>query len=370
MAVFTPRRPGARASTTPIAETGTGAATPLLQVKDLVTQFPTKNGWLTAVNHVSYELEAGRVLGVLGESGSGKSAMLRTILGLQPKHAHIEGEVVLRGQDLIAMSSAEREAIRGSWVSMVFQDPMTALDPVYTVEQQLVETIRRHDDLSKSEAVDRAMELLNLVQIPSPERRLKAYPFELSGGMRQRIVIALALVSNPSLLLADEPTTALDVTVQARVLDLFRDLKDRLGMGVIFVTHDLSVAAEIADDIAVMYAGRIVERGTVEEIVSNPQHPYTQGLLGANVRPGQDERPLAIKGSPPNLANLPPGCSFAPRCAMVQDSCWGSMPELIEVSPHHDLRCPVVSSTPSTTSAAVGTTVGDPVVDAEATGTH
>jgi oligopeptide/dipeptide ABC transporter ATP-binding protein len=314
---------------------------PLLEVKNLTTQFPTKNGWLTAVNDVSYELEAGRVLGVLGESGSGKSAMLRTILGLQPKHARIEGEVRLRGQDLISMSSAERAAIRGSWVSMVFQDPMTALDPVYTVEQQLVETIRRHEDFSKSEAVDRALELLNLVQIPSPERRLKAYPFELSGGMRQRIVIALALVSNPSLLLADEPTTALDVTVQARVLDLFRDLKDRLGMGVIFVTHDLSVAAEIADDIAVMYAGRIVERGTVEEIVTNPQHPYTRGLLGANVRPGQSERPAQIPGAPPNLANLPPGCSFAPRCPMVQDSCWAGVPELIEVSSHHDLRCPV-----------------------------
>ena len=359
MAVFTPRRPGARPSTAPM-EPEDSAATPLLQVKDLVTQFPTKNGWLTAVNHVSYELEAGRVLGILGESGSGKSAMLRTILGLQPKHARISGEVVLRGRDLISMSSAERSEIRGSWVSMVFQDPMTALDPVFTVEQQLVETIRRHEDLSKSEAVDRAMELLNLVQIPSPERRLKAYPFELSGGMRQRIVIALALVSNPSLLLADEPTTALDVTVQARVLDLFRDLKDRLGMGVIFVTHDLSVAAEIADDIAVMYAGRIVERGTVDEIVSNPQHPYTRGLLGANVRPGQAERPLAITGSPPNLANLPPGCSFAPRCSVSKDSCWQAMPELIEVSPGHDLRCPEVSTG----------MVADPVVQAEATGSH
>ena len=359
MAVFTPRRSGARATTaamTPTSEAKTGVAS-LLQVRNLTTQFPTKNGWLTAVNDVSYELEAGRVLGVLGESGSGKSAMLRTILGLQPKHARIEGEVLLRGEDLISMSSAERAAIRGSWVSMVFQDPMTALDPVYTVEQQLVETIRRHADLTKSEAVDRALELLNLVQIPSPERRLKAYPFELSGGMRQRIVIALALVSNPSLLLADEPTTALDVTVQARVLDLFRDLKDRLGMGVIFVTHDLSVAAEIADDIAVMYAGRIVERGTVEEIVTNPQHPYTRGLLGANVRPGQDERPAQIPGAPPNLANLPPGCSFAPRCSMAQDSCWAEMPPLIEVLPHHDLRCPVTA--PASVAAVAAATAPD-----------
>lgn len=350
MAVFTPRRPGWR----PASETADAAASPsaaaelpapLLQVRDLVTQFPTKNGWLTAVNHVSYDLEAGRVLGVLGESGSGKSAMLRTILGLQPKQARIAGEVILRGRDLLSMSPAERAAIRGSWVSMVFQDPMTALDPVFTVEQQLVETIRRHEDLSKSEAIDRAMELLNLVQIPSPERRLKAYPFELSGGMRQRIVIALALVSNPSLLLADEPTTALDVTVQARVLDLFRDLKDRLGMGVIFVTHDLSVAAEIADDIAVMYAGRVVERGTVDEIVRNPQHPYTRGLLGANVRPGQAERPIAIPGSPPNLANLPPGCAFAPRCPIAADACWEGVPDLVESAAGHDLRCPVAADT-------------------------
>ncbi len=355
MAVFTARRPSVSLAAAPATEPEADAATPLLRVKDLVTQFPTKNGWLTAVNHVSYQLEAGRVLGVLGESGSGKSAMLRTILGLQPKHARISGEVILRGRDLISMSSSERTEVRGSWVSMVFQDPMTALDPVFTVEQQLVETIRRHEDLTKSEAVDRALELLNLVQIPSPERRLKAYPFELSGGMRQRVVIALALVSNPSLLLADEPTTALDVTVQARVLDLFRDLTDRLGMGVIFVTHDLSVAAEIADEIAVMYAGRVVERGTVDEIVRNPQHPYTRGLLGANVRPGQHERPLAIPGSPPNLANLPPGCSFAPRCSVAKDSCWQGMPDLVEVSPLHDLRCPVVAADATTAPTAPST---------------
>jgi len=322
------------------------ATAPLLQVRDLVTQFPTRGGWLTAVNHVSYDLEAGKVLGILGESGSGKSAMLRTILGLQPKSARISGEVFLNGSDLISMSTRERADIRGSWVSMVFQDPMTALDPVFTVEQQLVETIRRHSPMSKQDAYDRAMELLNLVQIPSPERRLKAYPFELSGGMRQRVVIAMALVSNPSLLLADEPTTALDVTVQARVLDLFRDLKERLGMGVIFVTHDLSVAAEIADDIAVMYAGRVVEKGTVREIVRSPQHPYTKGLLEANVRPGQTERPEAIKGSPPNLANLPPGCSFAPRCGMAEERCWEAMPELLPLNSDsgHEVRCVVTST--------------------------
>ncbi|MEI7926402.1 MAG: ABC transporter ATP-binding protein [Chloroflexota bacterium] len=317
---------------------------PLLEVRDLVTQFPTRAGWLTAVNHISYTLQAGRVLGVLGESGSGKSAMLRTILGLQPKSARISGEVILRDRDLISMSPREREDIRGEWVSMVFQDPMTALDPVFTVEQQLVETIRRHAPMSKAAASQRALELLQTVQIPSPERRLKAYPFELSGGMRQRVVIAMALVSNPSLLLADEPTTALDVTVQARVLDLFRDLKTRLGMAIIFVTHDLAVAAEISDDIAVMYAGRIVEFGSLDDIVKNPQHPYTRGLLEANIRPGQTEKPEAIPGSPPNLANLPPGCSFAPRCHSARSECWDKLPEFTVISSTQQVRCVLAES--------------------------
>ncbi len=339
MAVQAPLRRHVEQPSAPVLKPGE----PLLQVRGLTTRFPTKNGWLTAVNDVSYDLQPGRVLGVLGESGSGKSAMLRTILGLQPHTAQISGEVILNGRDLIAMSPGERSEVRGSWVSMVFQDPMTALDPVFTVEQQLVETIRRHSDLSKKEAVERALELLTLVQIPSPERRLKAYPFELSGGMRQRVVIALALVSNPTLLLADEPTTALDVTVQARVLDLFRDLKSRLGMAVIFVTHDLAVAAEIADEIAVMYAGRIVEQGTVEDIVRSPQHPYTRGLLEANVRPGQTERPEAIPGSPPNLAKLPPGCAFAPRCTVAEERCWETLPGLVSLTPLHSARCVLVT---------------------------
>ncbi len=340
-------------ATRPVTETSSPAACvsapPLLEVRDLMTQFPTRHGWLTAVNHVSYELHAGRVLGVLGESGSGKSAMLRTILGLQPKSARISGEVLLGGRDLIAMSPRERTDMRGSSVSMVFQDPMTALDPVFTVGQQLVETIRRHSTLSKAEAADRALELLQTVQIPSPERRLKAYPFELSGGMRQRVVIAMALVSHPSLLLADEPTTALDVTVQARVLDLFRELKQRMGMGIIFVTHDLAVAAEIADDIAVMYAGRIVEYGRLEDIVRAPQHPYTRGLLEANIRPGQHERPESIPGSPPNLAKLPPGCAFAPRCRAAESACWEALPPLTTVGPMHTVRC-VMATTPSGTA--------------------
>jgi oligopeptide/dipeptide ABC transporter ATP-binding protein len=323
--------------------TAPSEATQLLTVEHLKTQFATRSGWLTAVNDVSFTLSPGTVLGVLGESGSGKSAMLRTILGLQPKSARISGTVTLEGRDLISMSTRQRAAIRGSSVSMVFQDPMTALDPVFTVEQQLVETIRRHTDLSKGDATERALELLTLVEIPSPERRLKAYPYELSGGMRQRVVIAMALVSNPSLLLADEPTTALDVTVQARVLDLFRELKGLHGMGIIFVTHDLSVAAAIADEIAVMYAGRIVEQGAVEEIVRSPKHPYTRGLLEANVQPGQQDRPEAIRGAPPNLANLPPGCAFAPRCDLVEDRCWSAVPEPVTVGGSHFARCLMVA---------------------------
>lgn len=317
---------------------------PLLSVSHLTTEFKSHAGPLLAVNDVSFTLESGRVLAILGESGSGKSAMLRTILGIQPASACVSGEVVLKGQNLLEMGPRERERIRGSWLSMIFQDPMTALDPVFTIEQQLVETIQRHGSVSKSEAQTRALEALELVQIPSPERRIKSYPHELSGGQRQRVLIAMALVSKPSLLLADEPTTALDVTVQARVLQLLRDLQKQLGMSVIFVTHDLAVAAEIADEIAVMYAGRIVESGTVREIVNDPQHPYTRGLLEANIKAGQTERPESIPGSPPNLARLPQGCSFAPRCSREEEQCWQALPGLhpIDGSPTHATRCLLV----------------------------
>jgi peptide/nickel transport system ATP-binding protein len=311
----------------------------LLDVRGLTVQFQTRGGALRAVNDVSFGLGRGKILAVLGESGSGKSMLLKTILGIQGSSARVSGELVMNDTNLLSLSPKARQEIRGSWVSMIFQNPMTALDPVYTVEQQIVETIRRHTSATKAEAHDRALELLNLVQIPSPEQRLKSYPFECSGGMRQRIVIALALACNPSLLLADEPTTALDVTVQARVLDLIRDVQRQLGMSIIIVTHDIAVAAEIADEVIVMYAGRIVEQGPIRTILRDPQHPYTRGLLGANVTPGQHERPVAIPGAPPNLAGLPDCCAFAPRCSLVQTRCWQAVPSLATVSAGHVARC-------------------------------
>jgi len=317
---------------------------PLLDVRHLMTEFKIRGGWLRAVNDVSFTVPRGKVLGILGESGAGKSALLRTVLGVQPSTASVGGQVLMNGVDLLQMNSGERERIRGAWLSMIFQDPMTALDPLFTVERQIVETVRRHTTMTKSEASDRALELLQLVQIPSPERRLKSYPFELSGGMRQRVVIAIALACNPGLLLADEPTTALDVTVQARVLALLRDLRERLGMSIILVTHDLAVAASIADDLAVMYGGRLVEQGSVREIVNAPKHPYTLGLLHANVRPGQRDRPEAIPGAPPNLARLPAGCAFAPRCAFVTAPCLEATPELLPIAGTHSARCVLVES--------------------------
>jgi len=316
---------------------------PLLDVRHLGTEFKTYGGWLRAVNDVSFTVPHGKVLGILGESGAGKSALLRTVLGVQPRTASVSGQVLLNGVDLLQMHSKERERIRGAWLSMIFQDPMTALDPLFTVEQQIVETVRRHTTMTKSEASDRALELLQLVQIPSPEQRLKAYPFELSGGMRQRIVIAIALACNPGLLLADEPTTALDVTVQARVLTLLRELRATLGMSIVLVTHDLAVAASMADDLAVMYGGRIVEQGSVREVVYAPKHPYTLGLLHANVRPGQRDRPEAIPGAPPNLAWLPAGCAF------VTAPCLEDTPALIPIEGTHSARCLLVE--PATRAA-------------------
>jgi oligopeptide/dipeptide ABC transporter ATP-binding protein len=279
------------------------------------------------------------VLAVIGESGSGKSAMLRSILGIQAANAAVTGEVVVEGRNLLGLSAKARAAARGRDISMVFQDPLTALDPVYSIERQLVETLRRHRRMSRRAALARALELLELVQIPSPAARLKAFPSELSGGMRQRVVIAMAIAARPRVLLADEPTTALDVTVQAKILELLRTVQRDSDMGTVIVTHDLGVAAQIADDVAVMYAGRIVETGSAEDVLLAPAHPYTRGLIEANVRPGQSSRPNAIPGAPPSLARLPEGCAFAPRCGSATTECWQRRPEEVSVGRSHTSRC-------------------------------
>jgi peptide/nickel transport system ATP-binding protein len=313
----------------------------LLAVKDLSVAFHTRDGVVQAVNGVTFALERGKVLALLGESGSGKSVTMRALVRLLPKaRTQIAGEVTLKGQNLYALSAAEMHNLRGSLVAMVFQEPMTALDPVYTVGAQIVETLVRHQQMPRAQARQRALELFELVHIPSPEQRLKSYPHELSGGMRQRAMIAIALACNPELLLADEPTTALDVTVQAQILALLRELQARLGMAVIFVTHDLGVAAEVADEVAVMYAGRIVEYGPVRTVLQHPAHPYTQGLMHATVHRGlKGKQLLPIAGQPPDLTRLPGGCSFAPRCPVGQIRCHDAFPEESRIAADHMARC-------------------------------
>lgn len=303
------------------------ASEPLAEVRDLHVRFVGREHTVHAVNGVSFTVNPGEVLCILGESGSGKSVTLRALMRLLPPQARIEGTVRAVGRDVLALRRRELRDLRGGAVSMIFQEPMTALDPVYTIGQQIGETVRRHTGASHQEARARALELLNLVRIPSAERRLNAYPHELSGGLRQRAMIAMALSCDPKLLLADEPTTALDATVQIQVLILLRKLQRDLGMGMIFVTHDLGVAAEIADTIAVMYAGRVVESGPVARIMANPLHPYTAGLLASTVHGQPRDRDIdAIPGSPPDMRRLPSGCGFAPRCPQRRDGCRDSIP--------------------------------------------
>ncbi len=313
---------------------------PLLEVEDLSVSFVSRESTVTAVNGATFSLRPGEVLCLLGESGSGKSVTLRALMRLLPDRARVAGRVHVSGQDVLALQGRALRSFRGGSVAMIFQEPMTALDPVYTIGQHLVEAIRRHTDLNRAGARARALSLLQLVRIPSPERRLYAYPHELSGGLRQRAMIALALSCSPRLLLADEPTTALDATVQIQVLVLLRRLQAELGMGTIFVTHDLGVAAEIADRVAVMYAGRVVEEGPVADVLSRPAHPYTAGLLRSTVHDqAPDEDIAAIPGSPPDLRRLPPGCSFAPRCPLVMPACRAEFPPPVHPAPDRTARC-------------------------------
>lgn len=319
---------------------------PLVRVRNLHVAFDAATGPVQAVNGVDFDVNEGETLCLLGESGCGKSVTLRALMGLNPpRRTRTSGTVQVAGHDMVRASEGEINQVRGTVVSMIFQEPMTALDPVFTIGQQIAETVRTHEKIDRAAARRRALELLELVQVPSAARRLDAYPHELSGGLRQRAMIAMALSCKPRLLLADEPTTALDATVQIQVLLLLRQLQQELGMALVFVTHDLGVACEVADRIAVMYAGRFVEEAPAAAFVQQPLHPYAQGLLGSRVHGAARGRTLpTIPGAPPRLDRLPPGCSFAERCHLVTQDCRAAQPALREVGMRRFARCVLVPS--------------------------
>ncbi|GHH15439.1 ABC transporter ATP-binding protein [Streptomyces lanatus] len=317
-----------------------------LSVRDLRIHFNTDDGLVKSVDGVSFDVKRGRTLGIVGESGSGKSVTSLGVMGLhRSANAKVSGEVWLDGQELVGADPDDVRRLRGRKMAMIFQDPLSAMHPYYTVGQQIIEAYRVHHKVSKKEARKRAVEMLDRVGIPEPDKRVDGYPHEFSGGMRQRAMIAMALVNNPELLIADEPTTALDVTVQAQILDLIRDLQKEFGSAVIMITHDLGVVAEMADDLLVMYAGRPVERGPAESVFSEPRHPYTWGLLGSMPRLDREEtdRLIPIKGAPPSLINVPSGCAFNPRCPYAdipKDNVTRTVrPELTEVGSEHWAAC-------------------------------
>jgi oligopeptide/dipeptide ABC transporter ATP-binding protein len=319
----------------------------LLQVRNLKTYFDSDVGVIRAVDGVDFSVKRGDVLGLVGESGCGKSVTSLSIMRLipQPPGRIVDGEITLEGQDLLRLSPADMRQIRGNRVSMIFQEPMTSLNPVYTIGNQLCEPLELHQDLSRSEALARARDMLELVRIPEAARRLQEYPHQLSGGMRQRVMIAMALACNPALLIADEPTTALDVTIQAQILELMKQLQRDLGTAIILITHDLGVIAEMAQRVAVMYTGRIVEYGDVMEVFHDPRHPYTKGLLRSIPRLDSEdelEELPAIPGTVPNLLRLPPGCPFQNRCPEVRDDCRAEVPPLADVGQGHLVRCVLV----------------------------
>jgi peptide/nickel transport system ATP-binding protein/oligopeptide transport system ATP-binding protein len=318
------------------------AQAPLLSVRNLRTVFGTAQGEVTAVDDVSFDVAPGEVLGIVGESGSGKSVTALSIMGLlpQPPGRVAGGEILFDGRDLLKIPKAELRQLRGSAIGMIFQEPMTSLNPVFTIGDQITETIRVHERIGAAAARTRGIEMLAKVGIPSPDRRIDDYPHQLSGGMRQRVMIAMALSCSPKLLLADEPTTALDVTIQAQILDLLRDLRREFGMAIVVITHNMGVIAEFADRVAVMYAGRIAEEGPVERIFDAPTHPYTAGLLASTPDMLSDApRMRTIPGTLPSLYELPPGCRFAPRCARRVEACDSGRPAMIGVAPGHSAAC-------------------------------
>ncbi len=318
----------------------TAGGEPLVVVEDLRVRLATRDMNLSILQGVSFTLDRGEVLCLLGESGSGKTVTVRSLMRLLPPSAQISGSMRIGGIDILSLKPRQLRQVRGALISMIFQEPATALDPTFTIGHQIGETIRVHEAVSRSDARRRALDLLEMVQVPSAARRLDAYPHELSGGLRQRAMIALALSSRPKLLIADEPTTALDATVQIQVLLLLRELQQELGMATIFVTHDVGVACEIADRVAVMYSGRFVESGPIDKVLSRPSHPYTRGLLHAIVNSeARGTRLQPIPGAPPDLADLPPGCSFAPRCPRMQSACNERVPDLLHVAADHVSRC-------------------------------
>ena len=340
----------------------------LLSVKNLSTEFPVKKGIVKAVEDVSFDVDAGEILAIVGESGSGKSVTSLSVMGLLAEPGHVAGgSMEFEGKDLVHLSERDYRALRGNDMAMIFQEPMTSLNPVYRVGKQIVEAIRTHEIVSKKEARERAIDMLRKVGIPSPEKRIDDYPHQMSGGMRQRVMIAMALSCNPKLLIADEPTTALDVTIQAQILDLLRRLRDDTGMAVLLITHDLGVVSETADRVVVMYCGQVVEEAEVRTLFDHPMHPYTLGLLKSIPRLEDDDskRLYMIKGMVPNPLEMPPGCHFSDRCDSCMDICREKIPNLVDID-GHKVRCFLYENADGEAKSAAAIAEGEAEAHADA----
>ena len=340
----------------------------LLSVKNLSTEFPVKKGIVKAVEDVSFDVDAGEILAIVGESGSGKYVTSLSVMGLLAEPGHVAGgSMEFEGKDLVHLSERDYRALRGNDMAMIFQEPMTSLNPVYRVGKQIVEAIRTHENVSKKEARERAIDMLRKVGIPSPEKRIDDYPHQMSGGMRQRVMIAMALSCNPKLLIADEPTTALDVTIQAQILDLLRRLRDDTGMAVLLITHDLGVVSETADRVVVMYCGQVVEEAEVRTLFDHPMHPYTLGLLKSIPRLEDDDskRLYMIKGMVPNPLEMPPGCHFSDRCDSCMDICREKIPNLVDID-GHKVRCFLYENADGEAKSAAAIAEGEAEAHADA----